>query len=82
MAAGLGLIQFTRKWLEALALHRDFYDFYLDQRITGFQNHWQTFSGQELYLLYAGVRVSAFRAGRGETACGSGFSAGCWRVRR
>lgn len=51
VAAGVGVVQFIHKWLQAVALHRDFYHFYLDQRITGFQNHWQTFSGQELYLL-------------------------------
>jgi putative inorganic carbon (HCO3(-)) transporter len=47
----LGIFQFGRKWGQALAQHRDFYHFYIDQRITGFQNHWMTFSGQQLYLL-------------------------------
>jgi O-antigen ligase len=51
VTAGLGLYQFGRKWLQAAAQHRDFYHYYLDQRITGFQNHWMTFSGQQLYLL-------------------------------
>lgn len=51
VTAGLGLYQFARKWLQAAAQHRDFYHYYLDQRITGFQNHWMTFSGQQLYLL-------------------------------
>ena len=49
--AALGVYQYARKWFEALAQHRDFYHYYLDQRITGFQSHWMTFSGQELYLL-------------------------------
>lgn len=47
----VGLSQFARKWMQAHAMHRDFYHFYLDQRITGLQDHWMTFSGQELYLL-------------------------------
>ena len=51
VTAFLGIFQFARKWLQAVALHRDFYHYYLDQRITGFQNHWMTFSGQELFLL-------------------------------
>ncbi len=49
--AGLGLFQFAKKWHAAQALHRDFYHYYLDSRITGFQDHWMTFSGQELYVL-------------------------------
>jgi putative inorganic carbon (hco3(-)) transporter len=51
ITAGLGIFQFAHKWAQAIAQHRDFYDFYIDQRITGFQNHWMTFSGQELFLL-------------------------------
>lgn len=51
VTAGLGIFQFVRKWAQAIAQHRDFYDFYIDQRITGFQSHWMTFSGQELFLL-------------------------------
>jgi putative inorganic carbon (hco3(-)) transporter len=49
--AGLGIFQFARKWAEARAAHRDFYHFYVADRITGFQDHWMTFSGQELFLL-------------------------------
>jgi O-antigen ligase len=51
LTAFLGIWQFAHKWLQSVALHRDFYHFYIDQRITGFQNHWMTFSGQELFLL-------------------------------
>ncbi|HVW10124.1 MAG TPA: O-antigen ligase family protein, partial [Bryobacteraceae bacterium] len=49
--AVVGLSQFAHKWMQARALHRDFYYFYLDQRITGLTDHWMTFSGQQLYLL-------------------------------
>lgn len=49
--AALGVFQFARKWAEAAAAHRDFYHFYVADRITGFQSHWMTFSGQELFLL-------------------------------
>lgn len=51
VTAGLGVYQFAKKWMYAIAQHRDFYHYYVDQRITGFQNHWMTFSGQQLYLL-------------------------------
>jgi len=50
-AAVLGIFQYARKLAQAAAQHRDFYHFYIDRRITGFQNHWMTFSGQELFLL-------------------------------
>jgi O-antigen ligase len=60
VTAGLGIAQYIQKWLQARAQHRDFYHFYLDQRITGFQNHWMTFSGQELYLLLMAVAFLLF----------------------
>ncbi len=47
----VGFFQYSHKWMEAAALHRDFYHFYLPQRITGLQDHWMTFSGQQMYLL-------------------------------
>ena len=49
--AGVGIFQYIRIIAQAAAEHRDFYHYYLDQRITGMQDHWMTFSGQELYLL-------------------------------
>ena len=63
VTAGVGVVQFVHKWMQAVALHRDFYHFYLDQRITGFQNHWQTFSGQELYLLVMMAAYLLFASG-------------------
>lgn len=63
VTAGVGVVQFIHKWLQAVAQHRDFYHFYLDQRITGFQNHWQTFSGQELYLLLMMAAYLLFASG-------------------
>ncbi len=59
-SAGLGIYQFARKWAQAAAEHRDFYDFYLDRRITGFQDHWMTFSGQQLYLLLMALAFLMF----------------------
>jgi len=60
ITAGVGVVQFVHKWLQSVAQHRDFYHFYIDQRITGFQNHWMTFSGQELYLLLMAVSLLLF----------------------
>ncbi len=47
----LGIIQFVQKWREARALNRDFYDYYLNSRITGFMSHWMTFSGEQMLVL-------------------------------
>lgn len=55
--AGKGLVQFVRDVAAAHAAHRDFYNFYIADRITGFMSHWMTFSGQELYVL---LLVAAF----------------------
>ncbi len=49
--AGRGLIQFWRDVLGARAEHRDFYTYYIADRIRGFMSHWMTFSGQEMFIL-------------------------------
>lgn len=62
-----GFVQFTRKYRAALALHRDFYTFYVADRITGFMGHWMTFSGQmmmALMLLGALLLLSRDRKGK------------------
>ncbi len=77
-AAGsiLGIVQFLRKWEEARELHRDFYQYYLVSRITGFMSHWMTFSGEQMlvlivlaaFLLFGrvrGVKTVALWAGGG-----------------
>lgn len=46
----IGIGQFVTKWLRARELHRDFYGYYLDSRITGAMSHWMTFSGQEMLV--------------------------------
>ncbi len=63
IGASRGIFQFARKVLEARAQHREFYEYYLDSRITGFQSHWMTFSGQELYLLLLLAAFLLFGAG-------------------
>jgi O-antigen ligase len=55
--AGRGLVQYAADVAGARAAHRDFYDFYIADRIRGFMSHWMTFSGQELFIL---LLVAAF----------------------
>ena len=55
-SAVLGCFQFARKVHEAQALGRDFYAFYMPERITGFMSHWMTYSGE---LMIAIVLLAA-----------------------
>jgi O-antigen ligase len=57
ITAGRGLFQFAADVAGARAAHRDFYHFYIADRISGFMSHWMTFSGQELYIL---ILIGAF----------------------
>jgi putative inorganic carbon (HCO3(-)) transporter len=57
ITAGRGLFQYAAEVAGARAAHRDFYHFYIADRIRGFMSHWQTFSGQELFVL---LLVAAF----------------------
>lgn len=45
------LFQFWQKYQESQELHKNFYDFYVAQRITGFMSHWMTFGGEEMIVL-------------------------------
>lgn len=49
VAAFWGLWQFVRRYQAAKAQHRDFYNFYVSDRITGFAGHWMTL-GAELMI--------------------------------
>ena len=49
--AGRGLVQYAADVAGARAAHRDFYSYYIADRIRGFMSHWMTFSGQELFVL-------------------------------
>lgn len=50
-SAGLGLYQFYDKYENALETHQNFYDSYVADRITGFLDHWMTFSGEMMMAL-------------------------------
>lgn len=47
----LAVGQFVTKVFQAAAQHRDFYEFYTANRITGTMSHWMTFAGQEMLVL-------------------------------
>lgn len=46
-----GFVQFANKIQEAHRLGRDFYTYYVSERITGFMSHWNTFAAQEMFAL-------------------------------
>ena len=50
-SAGLGLYQFYDKYETAQEQHQNFYDYYVADRITGFLDHWMTFSGEMMMAL-------------------------------
>jgi putative inorganic carbon (HCO3(-)) transporter len=51
LSAVRSLFQFIQKYQASRELHRDFYDYYVAERITGFMSHWMTFGGQEMIVL-------------------------------
>ena len=60
MAEAWGLIQFTYKYKEAYHAHQPFYDYYIGNRITGFTNHWMTFSGEMMIALLVAAAAILF----------------------
>lgn len=55
-----GLWQFAAKYQHARATGEDFYLSYVGERITGFNSHWMTFSGQMMIVLLAGAALLLF----------------------
>ena len=51
LSAVRSLFQFGQKYQDSEELHRNFYEFYIGQRITGFMSHWMTFGGEEMIVL-------------------------------
>jgi putative inorganic carbon (HCO3(-)) transporter len=46
-----GCVQFAEKVADAHRLGKNFYDFYVGERITGFTSHWNTYSAEEMFAL-------------------------------
>jgi len=51
LSAVRSLFQFWQKYQSSEELHRNFYQFYVGDRITGFMSHWMTFGGEEMIVL-------------------------------
>ena len=56
-SAAWGIVQFYRKYQQALERGEPFYQSYVGSRITGFTSHWQTFAGD---MMLAFLIVAAF----------------------
>jgi O-antigen ligase len=52
-----GCVQFAGKVQEANRLGRNFYDYYVAERITGFTSHWNTYSAEQMFAL---IMLAAF----------------------
>ena len=60
-----GCVQFAGKVQEAHRLGRDFYEFYVGERITGFTSHWNTYSAEEMFALIMLVSLLFFAPAKG-----------------
>ena len=60
LSALRGLWQFGMKYQNAQAAGQDFYLHYVGERITGFNSHWMTFSGQLMIALLTGMALLMF----------------------
>src|SRR5215510_10333811 len=58
-----GFVQFGTKVQQAHAVGRNFYEYYVAERITGFMSHWMTFSGQEMFAFIMLVAFILFAPG-------------------
>jgi putative inorganic carbon (HCO3(-)) transporter len=58
-----GFVQFAAKVQEAHRLGRNFYDFYVGERITGFTSHWNTYSAEEMFAFIMLVAFLLFAPG-------------------
>jgi len=61
-----GCVQFAAKVQEAHRLGRNFYDYYVGERITGFTSHWNTYSAEEMFALIMLVAFLFFAADIGK----------------
>src|SRR5215467_14926894 len=52
-----GCVQFAGRVQEANRLGRNFYDYYVAERITGFTSHWNTYSAEQMFAL---IMLAAF----------------------
>jgi O-antigen ligase len=70
LSAVRSLFQFWQKYQESQELGKNFYDFYVGERITGFMSHWMTFGGEEMIVLLLLASYLFFSAERRWKAAG------------
>lgn len=70
LSAVRSLFQFWQKYQESQELQKNFYDFYVGERITGFMSHWMTFGGEEMIVLLLLAAYLFFSAERRWKAAG------------
>ncbi len=63
LSAGLAVIQFARRFHDAIQLHAAIYDYVLDGRITGFASHWMTYGGEQMIVLLLLLALLLFAPG-------------------
>lgn len=63
LSALWGCGQFAAKYLAAMRAGTDFYTAYIGARITGFNSHWMTFSGQMMIAMMAGLALAIWVRG-------------------
>jgi len=51
LSAADGFVHLLARYHEAIRLNSNSYDFYLDDRIKGFANHWMTFGAEQMIIL-------------------------------
>src|SRR5215471_334810 len=61
-----GFVQFSGKVQEAHRLGRNFYEYYVGERITGFTSHWNTYSAEEMFALIMLLAFLFFAADLGK----------------
>ncbi len=64
LSASFALVQFARRWSDAIQLHASVYDYILDGRVTGFASHWMTYGGEQTIVLLVLVSVLLFSPAR------------------
>lgn len=64
VSGSLALYQFYDKYENAIETHQKFYEAYVADRITGFMDHWMTFSGEMMMALLVIASVIFFSRDR------------------
>lgn len=80
LSSAWALNQFYNKVEDARDAHQDFYRSYVADRITGFMDHWLTFSNQMMMVLLIAAAILFFSADRRWTAWRGGPRLDIWII--